>query len=219
MPSDRLQAFTKALWDALVPRSSECASVQGELIRANERLQSEYLRNGLANYYAPPEPGHTLADNHYGRLLLFLLDTLIENRNHPADDDDVRCFTDVRRLVEADWRLQLRIGELEGKREDSDLTDAEREELDRLAASPSPIGWDALFNRAQRCIASWCIANTALSDRLGKIVKERGVTDVRHIFERPAAPPPCPICNGKGWVPAKDPADFPTLCACKTGGA
>ena len=217
-PSDRLQAFTKTLWDALVPRSGECASVQGELIRVSERLQSEYLCNGLANYYAPPEPGRTLADNNYGRMLLFMLDTLIENRNHPADADDVGWFTEVRRHVEPDWRLQLRMGELESKREDSVLTDAECEELERLVATGSPIGWDGLFNRAQRCIANWCIANTALIDRQGKTVKERAVTDVRHVFEPPAAPPPCSICKGKGWVPAKDPADFPTLCSCKMGG-
>lgn len=29
----------------------QCVSVQGELVRANERLQSEYFRNGLGNYY------------------------------------------------------------------------------------------------------------------------------------------------------------------------
>ena len=38
MPGERLQAFTKALWDALVPGNGSCASVHGELIRANETL-------------------------------------------------------------------------------------------------------------------------------------------------------------------------------------
>ena len=36
--SDRLEAFTKALYQALVPNSGACVSVQGELVRANERL-------------------------------------------------------------------------------------------------------------------------------------------------------------------------------------
>src|SRR5664279_6233165 len=79
MPGERLAAFTKAMWDALVPGNGSCASVQGELVRANERLQSEYFRNGMGNYFGRDEPNETLADNHYGALLLFILDTMVAN--------------------------------------------------------------------------------------------------------------------------------------------
>ena len=93
MPSERLQAFTKALWDALVPDDSSCASVQGELIRAKDRLDGEHFRNGMGNYFSRDEPDKTLAANYYGELVLFLLDTMIANRNQALADDDVAYFT------------------------------------------------------------------------------------------------------------------------------
>ena len=42
--SDRLREFHSKMWKALVPPSGECASVQGELVRAVERLTDEDVK-------------------------------------------------------------------------------------------------------------------------------------------------------------------------------
>src|SRR5262245_60792312 len=99
MSSERLQLFTKALLDACVPlpQSGECGSVQGELIRANTRLQSEYFRNAMGNYYwewgDSDEGNPEVASTFFGALLFFLLDTLISNRNEALDAEDLAYFT------------------------------------------------------------------------------------------------------------------------------
>ena len=215
LPSERLQAFTKALWDALVPGEGACASVQGELIRANERLQSEYFRNGMGNYFHREEPDGTLADNYYGELILFVLDTMIANRNEALADDDVAYFTEIRREIEPQWLRGLRSDELFWKAEEEGLSDAEKEELARLDDQPRGPSWEPLTSRAGRCIANWCLRNTALIDREGRPVVERGIRDVMHVVEPPPAPPPCPLCNGKGWLVPKSASDFPSICPCK----
>jgi len=227
--SERLRAFTKALWDALVPPSGECIAVQGELVRANERLQSELFRNGLSNYYC--QEGHgpggregTVADNHYGKLLLFLLGTLVANRNGALDAEDVAYFEAVLRLVSPDWERNVRIGALTSKLEDSELegteglSEAERAELEALESEGGGPPWEELFSRAARCLANWCLANPELVDRGGNAVEERGLRDVRHVFEPPPPPPPCPLCKGKGWIAAADPTGFAEPCACKRTG-
>lgn len=213
--SERLQAFTKALWDALVPDDGSCASVQGELIGANERLQSEHFRNGMGNYFGRAEPDETLADTFYGELVLFMLDTMIANRNQALSDDDVAYFTEVRRDIEPQWLRGLRSDELFYKGEEAARTNAEKEELAQLDEQAPGPNWEDLFNRAERCIANWCLTNTALIDREGKPVTEGGVSDVIHIFEPPPPPPPCPLCNGKGWIAPTNAGDFPSMCSCK----
>ena len=140
-PSERLEAFTEALWDALVPREGSCASVQGELIRANARLQGEYFRNGMCNYFGRDRPDGTLADNHYGELLLFMLDTMIANRNRALSDDDVAYFAEVRRDIEPQWLRGLRSDELFYKAEKVDFTDAEKEEQAKLDDQPREPAW------------------------------------------------------------------------------
>jgi hypothetical protein len=215
--SDRLQTFTKVLWDVLVPAAGECASVQGELVRARGRLESEYFQNGMANYYLRDRPTEGLADRYYGKLLLFLLDVLIENRSHAIDAEDVAFFSTVRSALEADWLRGIRIGELNEQAENADapeLTDAEREELEQLEAIAGP-PWEALWSRAERCIANWCIESPTLVDRRGHPVDERGVRDVRHIFEPPPPPAACPMCKGRGWLMPKDASQFPEVCSCK----
>jgi hypothetical protein len=215
LPSERLQAFTKALWDALVPESGACASVQGELVRARDRLEGEYYRNGMGNYFRRDEPDRTLIDNYYGGLLVFLLDTMIANRGGALSEDDVAYFTEVRRDIEPQWLRGLRGNELFYKSEEEELTDAEKEELARLDEQSRGPVWEDLFNRAERCIANWCLTNTALIDRQGNPVTDRGVADVRHIFEPPPPPPRCPLCNGKGWIAPTKADEFPSVCSCK----
>jgi hypothetical protein len=211
-PSERLAAFTKTLLERLVPDCGSCVSAQGELIRAKHRLESELLRNGMANYFDRDEPTSSLGDNYYGELLLFLLDTMAANANQALSDEDVAYFAEIRREVEPQWLLGLRSNELNCKADEEELSGPEQEELAQLEAQPSGPDWEDLFHRAERCIANWCLTNTALIGRDGNRVTEGGVSDVVHLFE---APPRCLLCNGKGWLAAPNPADFPTVCACK----
>lgn len=212
LPSERLQAFTKALREGLVPSHGSCASIQGELVRANDRLQGEYFRNGMGNYFHRTD---TLAGNYYGELLLFVLDTMIANRNHALSEEDVAYFTEIRREVEPQWLRGLRSDELFYKAEEEELTEPEKEELAQLDAQPRGPHWEGFFNRAERNIANWCLANHALTDRAGAPVTEGGVVDVIHLFEPPPPPPRCPLCGGKGWIAPANAGDFPSMCACK----
>lgn len=214
-PSERLASFTKALWDGLVPASGACEAVQGELVRARERLASEYLRNGMANYFARGGPEETLAHNMYGGLLLFVLDTMNANHGGALSEEDVAYFSEVRRDIEPQWLRGLRSDELYYKGEEAELTEAEQKELALLDEQPRGPHWDQLFERAERCIANWCLANTALIDRQGRAVSIRGVSDIMHIFEPPPLAAPCALCQGKGWLAPKTPSDFPSRCPCK----
>ncbi len=58
------------------------------------------------------KPDGNLADNYYGELLLFVLDTMIANRNRALSDDDVAYFTEVRREIEPQWLRGLRLMEV-----------------------------------------------------------------------------------------------------------
>ena len=57
MGSARLQAISKAIYDCLVSGSGPCESVQGELVRANDRICSEHLRNGMGTTTLTTSPG------------------------------------------------------------------------------------------------------------------------------------------------------------------
>jgi hypothetical protein len=176
--SDRLEAFTQAIYTALVPESGACVSMQGELVRAIERICSEALRNGMMNYYEASEP---LADNYYGALVLFVLATMIENRGSALDAEDVAYFVELRRILEPDRARVGRLTELEAENE---LSEAEERELEQLLASEDDVerpAWEWVYNRAQRCVANWCIANPSLIDREGNPVVERGIRDITAI--------------------------------------
>jgi hypothetical protein len=207
--SERLQAFTEAMWKALVPPRGECVSVQGEMIRGNDRLMSELLRNGMGNYYHPDE---TTSENYYGQMLMLILDTLIENKNGPLSAEDVAAFTEIRRRVEPDRARALRLAQLEDS--ETELTPAEQQELEGLAGHPENIDFGSFFHRAERCIANWCIANPELVDRNGKPVEERGLRNVEHVFNPPPPPEKCKLCGGKGFVQPED-GGFPKRCECQ----
>jgi len=209
--SERLRSFTGAIWKALVPRQGECASVQGELIRANERLTTECFQNGMGNYYVEEEE---IGQNYYGRLALFILNTLMENRGGALDADDLAYFAGIRGRLETDRALRLRIQELEIK--EGELTEEEGRELEALCDKDSErIPWEALFNRAERCIANWCIANPELIDRRGRPVEEGGVRSLEQILDPPAPPPKCPLCGGRGFIQPRDDRSFPERCSCQ----
>ena len=184
-PSERLQAFTKMLWDALVPKDGECVSVQGELIRGKGRLQHEYANGAMFNYYWSDD-GDTLPETYFGKLLFFVLDTMIANRNNSLVDQDVAYFSRVRGLLETDWVRRRRIEQLKEK---EDASDSEGEELDQLEEEDGErrVWWEELFDRAERCIANWCIANPQLIDRRGRPVEEGGVRDLTDVLRRPGA--------------------------------
>lgn len=139
----------------------------------------------MGNYFGRDEPDETLEENYCGELLLFVLDTMIANRNQAPSDDDVAYFSEVRRDIEPQWLRALRSDELLSKAEEEELTAAEKDELAVLDEQPRGPDWEGLFNRCERCIASWCLRNTALIDRRGKPVSERGVFDVMHFFDPP----------------------------------
>ena len=213
---ERLQAFNKSIWDRLVPRSGPCRSLQGELVRASLRLQSEYYRNGLGNYYVREKPEEGLADNPYGGGVLLVIDTLVANRGGSLHERDVTYLTKMREAVVRDWELKIRLGDLEEKSVDgggTGLTEQEAQELEQLEQleESDAVDWEKYFARAERCIANWCLANPALVDLQGKPIREGELSDLRHIFE---PPPPCPKCNGKGWLVSADRSQFPTPCEC-----
>ncbi len=171
---------------------------------------------GLGNYYEDDSRDGTLGGTFVGKMLLFMLDTLVENRNRPLDDEDVAYFAGVRGVVESDWLKHKRIFELDEKLNESEASDAEVKELRDFEASGGGPAWEELLKRAERCIANWCIANAGLVDRQGRPVEDRGIREVKTIFEPPPVPvPPCPVCKGKAWLPPRDATQFPEACWCK----
>jgi hypothetical protein len=216
---ERLEAFTRKVWDALVPPSGECASVQGEMVRAHGRLTSEHYRNGMGNYYTPDEESHGFADGHYPGLLVYVLTKLIENANAANDALTVDWFRDVLARAPRDWALQQRINDINEREheEGRDLTDEELAEIDALDEDPSRLAWEEVLDRIEIAVANYLLANPLLVARAGgQPIEEGGVKDIRHIFDPPPAPPPCPLCNGKGWLAPADASQFPAVCSCKT---
>ena len=204
-----LAAFTKRLWDALVPNSGACVSVQGELVRVTERLGTEAITQAMWTYYETAD-----GRSRYGAMIVFLLDTLVANRTGALDEEDVGYFARVRGRLDTDWRARSRMLALENG--EGELSAAEVAELEQLSSSPELVHWEEVLTRAERCVANHCLKTPALVDRDGKPVTENGVRNVLHVFEPPPAPPPCPKCTGKGWLPPSSPSDFPAMCSCKT---
>jgi hypothetical protein len=177
---DRLEAVTRALYAALVPPMGECVSLQGELVRANDRLITEHLQNGGLNYY---DSTRTFATGYYSALLVLVLETLTANRGGALVGDDVAYFAEFLQSAGRDFVRTSRLGELENS--ETALSNAEQRELEELLAEESAVGqpdWEELYVRARRCIANWCIANPELIDRHGKPVVERGVRDLSSVF-------------------------------------
>jgi hypothetical protein len=207
--TQELAAFTKKLWDALVPSSGACVSVQGELVRVNERLWAEAMQEGMGNYYESDD-----GRARYGAMIVFLLDTLVANRAGALEGEDVDYFARVRGALDTDWRARSRMIALENG--EGELSAAEAAELEQLAAAPELVPWQEMLTRAERCVANHCMIAAELVDRDGKPVTERGVRNVLHVFEpAPAPAAPCPKCNGKGWLAPSSPSDFPAMCSCK----
>jgi hypothetical protein len=56
MNADEYRALGRHIWQTYVPPKGQSATVQGELLRANEKLRDEAQRNGNANW----DEGHEL---------------------------------------------------------------------------------------------------------------------------------------------------------------
>jgi hypothetical protein len=164
MGSERLRAFYEALWKAVVPSSREPVSLQGELLRVVTWLRGDFLKEGMENYYGD-DRHERFEDMPVGPMVIVMLDTLIENRNRALDDEDVAYFIAVRRVVHSDWLVGNRRLELSCKENGDEASEAETKELRELEAAGGEIAWDEVLNRADRCIANWCIANPNLVDR------------------------------------------------------
>lgn len=61
-----LSSYNTTLWEQLVPKSGPAPTVQGELVRALGRIETEYFRNGMMNW----------GDGYYETLVKFIHATL-----------------------------------------------------------------------------------------------------------------------------------------------
>ena len=186
---DRLAAFLKRLFCALVGDDCSSASVQGQLVYANASLMRSYI-DGMADYLTREAPDQTLADTELGALAIFLVETMIANHGQALDDKDVSYFKGVRAELEVAWLRGIRYFELDDKADDVGLSSAEAEERARI--EDLAFDWDEFFDRTERCIANWCLKNTTLVDRHGSPVLVGGFATVPDIF---ADPQPCACCG------------------------
>ena len=78
----------RALWRTSVPPSGQAATVQGELLRAVEKLRDEAKRNGNVNW----DEGHAI-------LATFVRDTLVESTSFgPQAQSDIQ--RDINRILD-----------------------------------------------------------------------------------------------------------------------
>lgn len=117
MTPDEYRSLGQFIWRTYVPRSGQADTVQGELLRACEKLRDEAHRNGNVNW----DEGHEI-------LARYLLDTLIAWPALAADRK-AQLRADLARLtVPEDPCL-----------EDDVFDRVERCVLDWCAAHPEPV--------------------------------------------------------------------------------
>jgi hypothetical protein len=78
----------KFIWRTYVPKSGQSTTVQGELLRANEKLRDECHRNGNGNW----DSGHEILAN-------YILGTLVASEDVPADAK-AQLARDVERILD-----------------------------------------------------------------------------------------------------------------------
>ncbi len=117
MTEDEYRELGRFIWTTYVPERGQAETVQGELLRANEKLRDESQRNGNSNW----DEGHEI-------LAAFLLETLTAS-------------TVLSSQAKAQLRLDLeRLLDFENPYTDDDLFDRiERLLLDWCAAHPEPV--------------------------------------------------------------------------------
>jgi hypothetical protein len=123
---DEYRELGRHIWQTYVPKRGQATTVQGELLRANEKLRDESQRNGNINW----DDGHEI-------LAGFLLDTLTGSA---VLTDEVKA--QLRRDIE-------RVLDFENPYTEDDLFDRiERALLDWCAAHPDQL--PRTFNPALR---------------------------------------------------------------------
>jgi len=114
---DEYRELGRHIWETYVPKRGQATTVQGELLRANEKLRDESQRNGNINW----DEGHEI-------LAKFLLDTLAAS-DILTDHAKAQLRRDVERMLD-----------FEHPYTGDDLFDrVERTLLDWCAAHPDPV--------------------------------------------------------------------------------
>jgi hypothetical protein len=114
---DEYRELGSHIWQTYVPKRGQAATVQGELLRANEKLRDESRRNGNMNW----DEGHEI-------LARFLLDTLTASAVL-SDQAKSQLRVDIARVLD-----------FEDPSTEEDLFDRiERALLDWCAAHPDPV--------------------------------------------------------------------------------
>ena len=111
-------AMASWIWKNLVPRAGESSSVQGELLRAVEKLRWEAIHNGNINW-----------DERYECLIDFLYGQLIE-QSALAEDIKAGVLLDLGRL-----RHFITPDQLQDRSQDALLPCVDEDVYDRLTAA------------------------------------------------------------------------------------
>lgn len=88
MTPEEFRALGKLIWRTYVPKSGQASTVQGELLRANEKLRDESHRNGNLNW-----------DDGFEVLALYILDTLTASPD-VSDGAKAQLRLDVERVLD-----------------------------------------------------------------------------------------------------------------------
>lgn len=88
MTDEEYAEIGKLIWRTYVPQSGQSATVQGELLRASEKLRDECHRNGNGNW----DRGHEI-------LATFILETLTSSGD-VSDDAKAQLSRDIDRILD-----------------------------------------------------------------------------------------------------------------------
>lgn len=144
-PEAEIRDLWSVLWDVLVPQTGPADTAQGQLLRAQGNLSTEYYRNGMMNYYSHCLEPHV---DSYAQQLDFLIDTLLPDDREYLTRAKARIFADRKHVPEAHA--------LQEKQEESELSEAERARLEELCVFDD---WEELFDRSERLVLNYCIAH------------------------------------------------------------
>lgn len=146
IPTD-VSSFETArwIWKHLVPKSGQATTVQGELLRAVEKLRWEAQSNGNINW-----------DDRFVMLVEYLASTLL---SEPAFTvaEKVQLKEDMDRL------LAFELPDVVGDRYDQ-ITES-KEELVRLLADKLPYVDDDLYDRITESVVAYCRLHPAVIPR------------------------------------------------------
>src|SRR5437899_13073173 len=88
MPEPNYTEIGRFIWQNYVPKSGQADTVQGELLRANERLRDESQRNGNINW----DQGHEIRAR-------FILETL-QSSSDVSAEAKIQLERDILRIVD-----------------------------------------------------------------------------------------------------------------------